>query len=250
MTRQLVEVEGIVFKRKKFKEADILAKILTDQYGIITLEIKGALKAKSRLGGATLNFSYGNYVINTNFRGISTLRTFKQVKQFDEIYLDLLKNSYASYLLDLVDHAFLEYQSIGEYYPLIMTALKKINDGFDVEIITQLVQLKMLKAFGVEPQMRKCIICGKEKGVFDYSIELGGIICNDHFNENISRMHLQSKTVSLLRTLMLINIDQISNINISKQLKLDSKKVIDRVYASYLELNLKTKKFLDELVLL
>lgn len=249
MARQLIETEGVIFKRKKFKEADTLVKILTNDHGIITLDIRGALKPKSKLGAATLNFSYGKYVINTSFKGISTLRTYKQVKQFDNLYLDLTRNAYASYLLDLLDHAFLEYQPVGEYYSLIMTALKKIDQGVDVEIITQLVQLKMLKAFGVEPQMKKCVICGKEKGIFDYSIELGGIICSDHFKDNISRMYLQPKTVSLLRTLMLVNINQISGINISKQLKSNSKNVIDKIYANYLELNLKTKKFLDELAL-
>lgn len=249
MSRQLIETEGVIFKRKKFKEADTLVKILTKDYGIITLDIRGALKPKSKLGAATLNFSYGKYVINTNFKGISTLRTYKQVKQFDNLYLNLNENAYASYLLDLIDHAFLEYQPIGKYYSLIMAALKKIDKGFDTEIITQLVQLKMLKAFGVEPQMKKCVICGKEKGIFDYSIELGGIICSDHFKNNISRMYLQPKTVSLLRTLMLIDIDQIMSISISDQLKRNSKNVIDKIYANYLELNLKTKKFLDELAL-
>ena len=105
----------------------------------------------------------------------------------------------------------------------------------------------MLKAFGVEPQMKKCVICGKEKGIFDYSIELGGIICSDHFESNITRMYLQPKTVRLLRTLMLVDITKISGINISPQLKKNSKTAIDKIYANYLELNLKTKKFLDEL---
>ncbi|MBD5429306.1 DNA repair protein RecO [Lactobacillus sp.] len=247
MSRQLIETDGIIFKRKNYKEADTLVKILTRDYGIITLDIKGALKPKSKLGAATLNFSYGNYTINTSFKGISTLRTFKQVKQFEDIYLDLVKNAHASYLLDLIDHAFIEYQPIGEYYSLITFALKKINQGVDAEIITQLVQLKMLKAFGVEPQMKKCVICGKEKGIFDYSIELGGIICSDHFESNITRMYLQPKTVRLLRTLMLVDITKISGINISPQLKKNSKTAIDKIYANYLELNLKTKKFLDEL---
>ena len=108
MARELCEVQGLIFKRKKYKEADVLTKIMTKDHGIFTIDVRGALRPKSRLGAATLNFSYGKYIVNTNWKGISTLRTFKDVKQLDQLYLDLTKNAYSSYVLDLLDHAFVE----------------------------------------------------------------------------------------------------------------------------------------------
>ena len=36
MVRELKEVQGIIFKRQKYKEVDLLAKIMTKQDGIIT----------------------------------------------------------------------------------------------------------------------------------------------------------------------------------------------------------------------
>ena len=110
MARELCEVQGLIFKRKKYKEADVLTKIMTKDHGIFTIDVRGALRPKSRLGAATLNFSYGKYIVNTNWKGISTLRTFKDVKQLDQLYLDLTKNAYSSYVLDLLDHAFVEYK--------------------------------------------------------------------------------------------------------------------------------------------
>ena len=204
MVRELCEVQGLIFKRKKYKEADVLTKIMTKDHGIFTIDVRGALRPKSRLGAATLNFSYGKYIVNTNWKGISTLRTFKDVK---------------------------------------------INSGEDAAIITQMVQLKLLNAYGVAPQLDRCLICGKVQGVFDYSLELGGIICSDHFNSVSQRMHLDPKVVALIRTLALVDIDRLGKIKINPQLKKDSGKVIDRMYVNYLDLNLKTKKFLDELAL-
>ena len=249
MTRELCEVQGLIFKRKKYKEADVLTKIMTEDHGIFTIDVRGALRPKSRLGAATLNFSYGKYIVNTNWKGISTLRTFKDVKQLDQLYLDLTKNAYSSYVLDLLDHAFVEYKNIGSFYDLIMKALLKINSGEDAAIITQMVQLKLLNAYGVAPQLDRCLICGKVQGVFDYSMELGGIICSDHFNSVSQRMHLDPKVVALIRTLALVDIDRLGKIKINPQLKKDSGKVIDLMYVNYLDLNLKTKKFLDELAL-
>lgn len=154
---------------------------------------RGALKAKSKLGASLLNFSYGTYVIYSSGHGLSTLRTFKNVKQFDGIYDDLIKNAYASFVLDLIDHAFIEYQNLGKYYNLANFALQKINSGTDPEMITQIVQMQLLAAYGVEPELRSCVICGEKQGEFDYSIRKGGILCSKHFYADPSRLHLKPK---------------------------------------------------------
>lgn len=247
MVKELVEVEGIVFKRKRYQESSVLLKMLTKEHGIISVIVKGALKNKSKLGGATLNFSYGTYVINTNFKGLSTLRTFKNVNQFDNLYLDVFKNAYGAYILDLISHAFVEYETTGKFYSLIREALKAINLEKDPQIITQLVQLQMLQAYGVKPNFEECVICHKRQGKFDYSLELGGIICSDHFQSIQRRMNLPAKVVSLLRTLMLVDINKIGKISIENSLKKQTQGVIDRIYQNYLDLNLKSKRVLREL---
>lgn len=244
--RTLEEVEGIIFKRQKYKEADLLAKIFTKDNGIITLVVKGALRPKSKLGAATMNFSYGTYVIYTSGKGLSNLRTYKEVKQFDGIFHDLIKNAYASFIFDLIDHAFIEYQPLGKYYDLGEFAVKNIDRGVDPEMITQIVQMQLLNAYGVQPELRYCVICGKEKGIFDYSIQFGGIICSDHFNLE-KRLHLAPKEVAVLRTIGLIPIQRLGKIKISAQTKKATRKAIDRIYRETIDLNLKTKKFLDEL---
>lgn len=248
MVKELKEVQGIIFKRQKYKEADLLAKIMT-QEGIITLIVKGALRPKSRLGACTLNFSYGTYVIYTSGQGLSNLRTYKEVKQFDGIYNDLTKNAYASFILDLIDHAFVEYQPLGKVYDLAKFALNKINSDADPEMITQIVQMKLLKTFGVMPTLEKCVLCGKRQGDFDYSIKLGGVICSDHFTSVQNRLHLSAKETAVLRTIGLIPINRLGTISLNSETKKATRKAIDRIYRETIDLNLKTKKFLDELKL-
>lgn len=247
MTRELKEVQGIIFKRQKYKEADLLAKIITKQSGIITLIVKGAMRPKSKLSAATLNFSAGTYVIYTSGHGLSNLRTYKKVQQFDALYRDLTKNAYVSFIFDLIDHAFVEYQSIGKYYDLADFAIHKINEGVDPEIITQIVQMQLLTAFGVQPELQRCLICKKAEGIFDYSIKLGGIICSDHFNDVQSRLYLKPKQTALLRTMGLVPIERLGKISLQSETKLATRKAIDRIYRETIDLNLKTKKFLDEM---
>lgn len=245
--RELKEVQGIIFKRRKYKDTDLIVKIMTKNNGIISLIVKGAMRPKSKLNAATLNFSYGTYVIYTSGHGLSSLRTYKEVKQLDGIYDDLIKNAYASFILDLIDHAFVEYQPIGKYYDLADFAIHKINEGVDPEIITQIVQMQLLTAFGVQPELRHCLICKKEQGRFDYSIKLGGVICSDHFNDVQSRLYLKPKQTALLRTMGLVPIERLRKISLQSETKLATRKAIDRIYGETIDLNLKTKKFLDEM---
>lgn len=245
--RELKEVQGIIFKRRKYKDTDLIVKIMTKNNGIISLIVKGAMRPKSKLNAATLNFSYGTYVIYTSGHGLSSLRTYKEVKQLDGIYDDLIKNAYTSFILDLIDHAFVEYQPIGKYYDLADFAIHKINKGVDPEIITQIVQMQLLTAFGVQPELRHCLICKKEQGRFDYSIKLGGVICSDHFNDVQSRLYLKPKQTALLRTMGLVPIERLGEISLQSETKLATRKAIDRIYGETIDLNLKTKKFLDEM---
>ncbi|KGG54195.1 DNA repair protein RecO [Lactobacillus sp. wkB10] len=249
MARQLREVQGIIFKRQKYHEADLLAKIMTEKNGIITLLARGALKSKSKLGASLLNFSYGTYVIYSSGHGLSTLRTYKNVKQFDGLYDDLIKNAYASFILDLIDHAFIEYQDLGRYYDLAKFALQKINFGTDPEMITQIVQMQLLAAYGVEPELRSCVICGEKQGVFDYSIKNGGILCSKHFYADPGRLHLKPKETAVLRTIFLLPFNKLGDIKIKSPTKKATRRAIDRIYQETIDLNLKTKKFLDELKL-
>lgn len=250
MVRELKEVKGIIFKRQKYHDADLLAKIITENNGIFTMLAHGALKPKSKLGAALLNFSYGTYVVYFSGHGLSTLRTYKNVKQFEGLYDDLIKNAYASFILDLVDHAFMEYQNLGKYYDLTKFALQKIASGTDPEMITQIVQMQLLAAFGVEPELRHCVICGQDQGEFDYSIKNGGILCKKHFYADPGRMHLKPKEVAVLRTIFLLPFERLGSIKINSSTKKATRKAIDRIYQDTIDINLKTKKFLDELKLM
>ena len=71
MTREVVEVTGMVFKRQRYKEADVLAKIISKDMGIFTMLVRGALRPKSKLSASVLAFSYGNYQVLTSQKGLS-----------------------------------------------------------------------------------------------------------------------------------------------------------------------------------
>lgn len=249
MVKELKTVHGVIFHRQKYRDFDLLLRGLTQELGFVSILVRGGLRARSKLAATSLNFTYGTFVLWTAGKGVSTLRTVKGSQQFENIFSDLTKNAYASFILDLAAHAFTEYQPLKEYFKLITWALQRIDSGSDCEIVSQIVQLKMLRAFGLAPNLKSCTICGKEKAKFDYSISSGGLICSDHF-ASTPRLHLSDKEVSLLRTMFLLPIDRLGQIKVSSALSKRTHWAIDRIYRETADLNLKSKKFLEELKLL
>lgn len=245
MAADLLDVHGLLFKRQQYKEADLLAKLWTKELGIVTVIAKGGMRPKSQLAAAVLPFTEGTFGILTRYKGISQLRTYKKLSQHDELFTDLGKNAYLSYLFDLADHAFSEYQKLGGYYDLLLVAFNRIVAGQDPEIITQIVQLQLLDAFGVAPQLGACVICGKEKGIFDYSIAAGGVVCSDHFR-SVSRLYLSPKATALIRTLGLLPISRLGEIQIGEDLKKESRRAIAQIYQATVDLHLPSLRFLNE----
>ena len=109
----------------------------------------------------------------------------------------------------------------------------------------QIVQLQLLDAFGVAPQLGACVICGKEKGIFDYSIAAGGVVCSDHFR-SVSRLHLSPKATALIRTLALLPISRLGEIQIGEDLKKESRRAIAQIYQATVDLHLPSLRFLNE----
>lgn len=252
MAKQLTEVHGLIYHRQRYREADVLAAMVTKELGFMTVLVRGGLRAKSKLASATVNFSQGSYVVLQNGKGLASLRTVRSAQQIVSLFSDLTKNAYASFCLDLTRHAFLEYEPLGRYYQLLMTVLNKIaavsEEG--CEIWTQLLELRLLAAYGVAPSFARCVVGGEEAGTFDYSIGAGGVVCSRHWAQVSGRLRLSAKAVALMRTLALVPVDQLGKIAVSKALAAESRQAIDRIYARTVDLNLASKRFLDELRLL
>lgn len=244
MQKAPTTIHGITYKRRPANEADVFVRVLSPEYGLFTMSVKGAKRPKSKLNSSVLNFSHGEYAVVINQNGISTLRSASKIQQFEQLFTDLKLNAYASYFLDLADHVAVDYEVVPGLYELILQALTLLNQQQDPEIVLALVKTRMLTYFGVAPELRQCVICGEQHPTFDYSIELGGIVGTEHFAP--SALHVSPKAVALLRTLGLMPLAQLGTIKISPHLSQQVLQLLTRIYQATLDLNLKTEKFLQD----
>lgn len=240
--------DGLVLKVSRYKENDALIYMVTKQFGLKTFYVRGFGKAKSKLTGSLMPFNYGEYIGSINDNGFSYISSANHVQEFGDISLDIQKNAYASFIVDLFSHAFEQAEVIDEeWFDYIKNALLLISKGLDPQIISNIVQIRLLTVFGVEPNFYSCVVGGETEGDFDFSIVLGGIICSRHFLSDPNRIHAGQRVIYYLRLFSNVELSSINTVNVKEATKNQIQHVIDLIYDDTVGIQLKSKKFIDQL---
>ncbi|GAF40791.1 DNA repair protein O [Agrilactobacillus composti DSM 18527 = JCM 14202] len=245
-TQSIEEFNGLILFRRDYREKDLLVKIITDRFGKKMFLIRGGKKPKNRLAPAILPFTYGTYIGDIR-DGLSFIRTAKDTQHFWNISQDIGLNAYASYILGLVDKAFSDGELLGEWYPKVTKALQLIDEGFDAQIITQIMQVQLLRVFGVQPGLESCVVCQRTDRPFDYSEAYGGLLCDIHWHLDPNRFHASQRAIYFLRLFSAVDLYKINSIKMKTTTKNELKQMIDTIYDDTVGIYLKSKKFLDDM---
>jgi len=240
---EIIKVEGIVIGETNYSESSKILKVLTDEYGIISVMSKGCRNLKSKLRGVSSKLSYGDFNISYKPNGISTLVSVDIKNSFRNIMLDIEKISYATYMLELVEQVEKHSEKKG-IFSLLIACLIKINENLDSMTITNILELKMLDFLGISPVIDECSICGSNKKIVTIDVTSGGYICqNCYRNEKI----YSEKTIKIIRMLYYVDINKITKLEVSSSVKKEVDEFIDLYYERYSGLYLKSKTFLKNL---
>lgn len=241
------EFHGILLYTKAYRERDLLIKFLTREFGKKMFLVHGAKRPKFRMRAAILPFTYGTYFGDLKADGLSYLNNYKGIDHFQGITADITKNAYATYVMALLDLAFEDGIRIPKWYDQLLTGLKLIDEGFDEAIITNIFEIQLLAAFGVEPNWVDCSICHRRDLPFDYSEAYGGLICQNHFDRDPYRLHLDQKTIYFLRLFSVVDLTKLTHIKVSQATKKSLWRVIDQLYTRSVGVIPKSKRFIDQL---
>lgn len=238
----LKEIDGIVISEQDYKESSKIIKIMTDE-GIISLIAKGSRKLKSDLRNTTTKLTYGTFNMYYKEDNLSTLKEVDIINYFKNIKKDIIKVSYASYLIELATQV-MKQNNHSDIFTLLISSLEKIDENFDPMVITNILELKYLDYLGVMPIIDECSLCGTKTSIATISGRSGGYVCNKCLtNEFI----VDEKTIKLIRMFCYVDISKISKLEISDKIKNEINNFLDDYYDKYTGLYLKTKTFLHDL---
>lgn len=244
---QIEEVEGIVLYYRRHRERDFLVKIFTKRFGKVMFFVRGSKKQQSELMQSIQPFRRATFIADIRENGLSFLRAAKDIEVYRELQIDIFKNAYSTYICALADAALEDRMMNLDMYYQIENSLHLINEGYDSEVIMNIIETKFLRNFGVSPNFMACSVCGKTEGIFDFSDKYHGIICSEHFFEDSRRLHVNPKAMHLVRLYSVLKLDNIGNISIKPDTQQEIKRLLEHIYEQSVGLKLKSKKFIDNL---
>src|SRR5574344_984858 len=218
-------LEGIVLNDKDYGETSKILTIITKEHGLVSVISKGCKNMKSTLRSVSDKLVYGNFNMYYKEDKLSTLVSVDVIDSLKNIRLDYDKISYASYLLELAEQVMKQHVD-NNIYDILISALLKINDGYDAIVISDIVSLKYLDYLGVMPTL---------------SSDAGGYLCNKcRTNEPL----VNEKTIKLIRMFYYVDINKITKLEVSEVVKKEIHSFIDRYYDRYTGLYFRTKKLM------
>lgn len=237
------KVLGIVVSEVDYKESSKIINIFTSDIGIIGVIARGTKKVKSPLAGVTSKLSYGYFHINYKENGLSTLIEVDIVDRFKNIRKDINLMSYSLYILELSSKVY-RHDTNKDIYELLIASLKKIDEGYDYQVITNIFELKMLDYLGIRPVVDECVNCGSKTDIVTISSYRGGYLCkNCCHNELI----VDVKTIKLLRMFYYVDIAKITKLEVSDEIKKEMTQFVYDYYDRYSGIYLKSREFLQNL---
>lgn len=240
---KIEEVEGIVLQETNYSESSKVLNIFTKEYGLIGVMSKGCRNMKSKLRGVSRKLIYGTFHIYYKEKGLSTLIGVDLKNSFPKVLTDLTKVSYASYIIDLVSQVSKQNDDM-ELFPILRDTLIKMEEGLDPNVLTAIIEIKLLDFLGVRPMIDGCSICGSTKDIITVNSTAGGYVCkNCYQDEGI----VSDKTIKLLRMFYYVDISSITKLEVSSSTLKEINQFLDDYYERYTGIYLKSKNFLKKI---
>ena len=237
---KIEKVEGLVIGETNYSESSKILKVFTKEYGIISVMSKGCRNLKSKLRGISNKLVYANFQISYKKDGISTLCEADVIDTLRNIVTDIDKIYKVSFLLDLVEQVYKHSKSL-DIYPLFISSIKKINEGYDPDVLTYIIELKLLDFLGIRPNIDECSICGNKNNIITISVKDGGFICQNCYN---SGKIYAGQIIKLVRMFIYLDIDKITKIELNDETKKELEFFINDYYETYSGVYLKKQSFL------
>ena len=236
------KVTGIVINTVDYKESSKIVNIFTENEGIIGVLSKGCKTMKSKLRAVSTPLSQGTFYLRQYGSGMPLLTEVDLEISYKEIRKDIFKQNYAIFLLDLASQGY-RHGKQKEIYSLLIASLSKIEEGYDAEVITDILALQLLNYLGIQPELSCCVSCGNKNDIITISSYKGGYLCKKCVGQEFV---YSLKTIKLIKMLSLVDIKKIKNIDIHEEIKQEIQIFIDDYYDRYSGLYLKSRDILRE----
>jgi DNA repair protein RecO (recombination protein O) len=170
---------GLVINEIETGEADRIITIFTKNDGKLSAVARNSKKSGNRISSGTQLLCYGEFVL---FKGkeLHNVSSCEIIYSFYELRNDIIKLTYVSHLLEVVNDVVQENQNYFRVLRLLLNALYLLSDSNkDPELIVRIFEIRLMRYLGYSPEMKACCVCGKQEGDDFFSFDKCGLICRE-----------------------------------------------------------------------
>ena len=212
-----IKVNGIVIAENNMGDFDKMLTILTPNLGKIGCSAKGSRRPKSLLLSGTQFLCFGEYML---FKGSEhyTMNSCETIEMFYNIRTDLDKLTYASYITKIINDVTTENQNSFNTLKLFLNTLYMISEtGKNLDFITSVFKLRMLKILGFAPNVRECTCCKSKENLTHFSIIDNGFKCSSCSKQDTGSINMSDPTKNAIMYIMSADPKKIFSFELSEK---------------------------------
>jgi len=240
--------EAVVLRRIDFGEADRLLTLYSREFGKIKAIAKGARKPQSRKTGHVELFMRSKFLLARG-RDLDIVTQAEMMDGHAALREDLVRTTYASYAVELLDRFTVEEDQHLGVYDLLLEVLAWFAGGDDVMLAARFYELRLLALAGFRPQLFHCVNCNEsieEQDQF-FSAELGGLLCPNCYEADRRARPVTAVVVKVLRYLQTRSWQTVYVLRLKPSLQHELEGIMHYYLTYILERNLKSVDFLHRL---
>lgn len=167
---------ALVLRETKYKEADKILTVLTEDEGKLTVSARGVLRRGSRIAAACQLLAFSEMTLFEN-RGRWYVQEAQTVEQFLGLRADIALLSLGTYFVELLEAVSDEDSPNPEVLRLGLNSLFALSGGlYPPEHIKAVFETRLMCLSGYEPALEACPVCGKEDMASPVFSTLGGTV--------------------------------------------------------------------------
>jgi len=176
--------EAFVLRTRALGEADRIVILFSRDRGKIDAVARGARKPQSSFGGRLEFFTRVEVMLHAG-RSLDTITSARIVSAIWERLVDPERFAAASYVAEVVDALCEPQMAVPELYEALCGFQEALAQASDLDALLAVMNLRILAALGVSPELDACARCGAVLGRRPLvggrawlSPQAGGLLCN------------------------------------------------------------------------
>ena len=214
-----INTKGLVLREARYREADRILTLYTEDCGKITVSAHGALSKRSSISAPTQSLTYSDFVLDYR-KGIYSVKEASVAEHFNGLRADIGKYSLACYFCEAVDALCIDETPDKNMLRTVLNALYALsNDMYSPEQIKAAFELKFISAAGFQPDTGSCFVCGSEEPEEPvFGIENGVICCRKCCNSSMGiSMEIGDNVLKAMRYIISSNIKNYISFKLPKE---------------------------------